>query len=336
MKISFIGAGRWAITLALGLWQKHYDILMLELIEERLQFINEKHIIPELPPNITISKEITICNEVERVLDNPDIIFFAVPAQVLRTVLINLATYHFNTKKPILVSAMKGLENNTYKRMSMVLKEFYPDLKIVVLAGPGIPYDMLLAKPTSLVVAAEDNESAQFIQEILASDQLRIYRQNDVAGVELGGALKNVLAIAGGICDGLNLGDNAKAAIITRGLSEMIRFGIAYNANPMTFTGLSGIGDLMVTAYSAHSRNRLFGEKIGQGFSVQEALQSFNGVVEGYTTTMAVQKMSNKMRLELPIIAEITEILYNNANLKQSIKRLMQRPLKKETFHDHD
>ncbi|MBS4015107.1 MAG: NAD(P)-dependent glycerol-3-phosphate dehydrogenase [Candidatus Latescibacteria bacterium] len=338
MKITFVGAGRWAMTLALILHQKKNTIAMWEYAPERIEHINRTRKMPELPDSIEVPSDLIVTDELEQVFDNIDMIFFAVPSQVLRNVLITISPFRFanitNGKLPLIVSAMKGLENNTNKRMTQILKEFYPHLKIVVLSGPGIPYEIAAGKPASLVVASNDTNAAKLVQDALSTDLLRVYLQSDVIGTEFGGALKNVIAIAAGICDGLQLGDNAKAALITRGLIEMSRIGIAFNANPMTFAGLSGIGDLMVTAYSQYSRNRLFGEKVGQGLSSDEALALFNGVVEGFATTMTAKKLGAKMRLELPIIEEIADILYNHTDLTKSVKKLMQRPLKKEMIHE--
>jgi glycerol-3-phosphate dehydrogenase (NAD(P)+) len=338
MKITFIGAGRWAMTLALVLYNKGNQIKMWEFSEERIENIKRNKTMPELPNAVAIPDDLIVTNDLESVFDNTEMIFFAVPSQSLRNVLIKISPFRFsnnaNGKIPLLVSAMKGLENNTNKRMSQILKEFYPNLKIVVLSGPGIPYEIADGKPASLTVASQDNNAARAVQENLSTDLLRVYWQTDIAGTELGGALKNVIAIAAGICDGLHLGDNAKAALITRGVAEMMRLGISFNANPMTFAGLAGVGDAMVTSYSQYSRNRLFGEKIGQGLETEAALALFNGVVEGVTTTISAYKLGLKMRLELPIIMEITDILYNHAEVTKSVKKLMQRPLKRETNYE--
>lgn len=338
MRIAFVGAGRWAMTLALVLHHKGNEISMWEYSESRIKQLQQTRKISELPDCVEIPEEIKVTNNLETVFDKTEMIFFAVPSQSLRNVLTKISPFRFahdaNTKSLVLVSTMKGLENNTHKRMSQIIKEFYPHLKVVVIAGPGIPFEIANGQPASLVAASNDNHGAKLIQEILSTDNLRVYAQADLVGTEIGGALKNVIAIAGGICDGLKLGDNAKAAIITRGLAEMTRFGIAFNANPMTFAGLSGVGDLTVTSYSQYSRNRIFGEKIGQGMQVEQAVASSNGVVEGIATTMTAKKMSTKMRLELPIINEIFDILFNYGNVHKSVKNLMLRPLKKEMNYE--
>lgn len=338
MTIAFVGAGRWAMTLALVLYRKGYQIRMWEYCEERINLINRTKKISELPDTISIPEQILITSDLEKVFDAAELIFFAVPSQVLRNVLIKITPFRFcknnNGKAPILISAMKGLENNTHKRMSQIIKEFYPHLRICVLAGPGIPYEIAEGKPASLVIASNDNNVAHYVQDVLSTENLRIYAQSDLVGTELGGALKNVIAIACGICDGLHLGDNAKAAVLTRGLTEITRIGIAFNANPMTFAGLAGIGDVTVTSYSQYSRNRQYGEKIGQDFGAKQAVLLFNGVIEGIATTITAKKIGNKLRLELPIINEIFEILFNEAEIKKSIKKLMSRPLKNEMIYE--
>jgi glycerol-3-phosphate dehydrogenase (NAD(P)+) len=346
MKVSFIGAGRWAMTLALVLNKKETveEIHMWEFSPERLENINNTRKIPDLPSTISIPNNIIVSSNLEQVLQSAEIIVFAVPSQSLRSVLTRISPFWFsNTQErknkitnqsAVLVSAIKGLENNTTKRMSEVIKEFFPDLKIVTLAGPGIPLEIVEEKPASLVVASHRADAASYIQELLSYKNLRIYTHNDIVGVELGGALKNVIAIAGGICDGLKLGDNAKAALLTRGLVEITRLGIALNANPMTFAGLSGIGDIIVTSYSPFSRNRRLGEMIAQGVNLEDTTKSLSGVAEGVATTISAKSIASKMRLELPIIEEIHTILYKNIEINKSIKRLMERPLKKEMNYE--
>jgi glycerol-3-phosphate dehydrogenase (NAD(P)+) len=345
MRISFLGAGRWAMTLALILHRKGNEVIMWENSTERLIKINDKRKIADLPDSILIPQDIIVTGDLEQVLQSPEIIFFAVPSQSLREVLIKISPFRFlkssrtsenklTDKNPILVSAIKGLENNTNKRISEILKEFYPGLNIVVLAGPGIPYEISEGKPASLVTASNSSDATSRIQELLSYENLRVYTHLDVVGVELGGALKNIIAIAAGICDGLKLGDNAKSALLTRGLAEITRIGIAMNANPMTFAGLSGIGDIIVTSYSQYSRNRRFGEKIAQGTEINKTLDSLGGVAEGVQTTISAKKLGAKMRIETPIVDEIFLILFQNHEITKSIKHLMQRPLKKEISYE--
>lgn len=337
MKIAFIGAGRWAIVLSLILHRKGNEIKMWEFSQERLQKILQTRKMPDLPDSVLIPENIEISDDLNKTLQLAEIVFFAIPSQTLRSVLTKITPFRFNAQpnklhnnSPILVSAIKGLENNTNKRMSEVIKEFFPNLRTVVLAGPGIPYEIAEGKPASLVTASHDTLAANNIQKLLSFENLRVYTHLDIVGIELGGALKNVLAIAAGICDGLKLGDNAKAALITRGLAEVTRLGIAMNANPMTFAGLSGIGDVIVTSYSPYSRNRLLGEQIAKGNNLEQTTKALTGIAEGVATTISAKGLGSKMRLELPIIEEMYAILFKNSEITRSIKQLMERPLKKE------
>ncbi len=341
MKITFIGAGRWAMTLALVLHRKGNEIRMWEFSSNRLEKILATRKISDLPDKIKIPENIIISSDLEKTLESAEVIFLAVPSQSLREVLIKISPFRFivdqniiSKRRPILVNAIKGLENNTNKRMSEIIKEIFPNSRIVVLAGPGIPFEIAAGKPASLVAASHDMIAAVEIQKILSFDNLRVYTHADVVGVELGGALKNVMAIAGGICDGLKLGDNAKAALLTRGLAEMIRLGIALNSNPLTFAGLSGMGDLIVTAYSPYSRNRICGESLGKGVDLEKTTKSLTGVAEGIATSISAKGLASKMRLELPIVDEIYSILYKNSDMTKSIKRLMERPLKMESNYE--
>ncbi len=337
MNISFIGAGRWAVTLALILNRKNHKVIMWEASAERYEKLTKQRTLSELPANITLPPDITITTNLEDALESPEIIVLAVPSQTLRSVLTRFFSVRIDNRV-VWVSAIKGIENKTYKRMSEIIKEFFSEAKIAVLTGPGIPYEIALGLPASLVVASNHQEVAIRIQQLFSYDNLRIYTQSDVVGAELGGAIKNVIAIAAGICDGLQLGENAKAALLTRGLAEMTRLGIVLNANPMTFAGLAGIGDLIVTSYSSLSRNRNFGEKLAQGVPLASLLSSLTGVAEGVATTTSVKNLSTKLHLELPVINEIFTILSQPSKdiplttiIKESIARLMSRPLKSES-----
>ncbi|MCS7258163.1 MAG: NAD(P)-dependent glycerol-3-phosphate dehydrogenase [candidate division WOR-3 bacterium] len=332
MRIAFIGAGRWAFTLAILLYRKKKEVILWEPREEIDIDEHKRKLLLDFPPDTEFPEDLNVTKNLEEVMAHSEIIFFAVPAQVLRNVLVKMSKFKttFYNNRSILVSAIKGLENTTNKRMSEILNEFFTGCKIVVLGGPGIPYEIVSNVPTALVVASNDLEAAEAIQNILSSDTIRIYTQNDVVGTELGGALKNIYAIAGGICDGLKLGANAKAAVLTRGLYEMIRLGVAFNANPMTFAGLAGVGDLIVTAYSEYSRNRRLGEKIGLGMKLEEIINQSIGVIEGLTTVLSVYRLANKLRIEVPIAEAMYEIIYKRAEIDRIVKKLMARPLKYE------
>lgn len=331
MSIGFIGAGRWGISLALILDRKGLAVKMWEYNSERARALNKTRRIPELPEKITIPKQITITNNLAEVVADAEILIFVVPSQTLREAVAVV----FDTKQDvstIFVSAVKGIDQKNLRRMSEVIREKFTKAKPVVLAGPGIPYDVIAGSPTSLVAASEDAKAGTLVQEVFSFENLRVYFHPDVIGVELGGAFKNVIAIAAGICDGLGLGINAKAALLTRGLAEISRLGIAMNANPLTFAGLSGMGDLIVTAFSTHSRNWQVGNGLAQGKKIAEIMAGLPGIAEGVETAKAALGLANKFHVELPLTEEINKILFENSKPEESLGRLFKRRLKFEIW----
>lgn len=331
MSIGFIGAGRWGISLALILNRKGLSIKMWEYDSERVKNLNRNRKIPELPEPTEIPDSILITDNLNEVVRDTEVLVFVVPAQSLRSAVA--AVYEAKPNNDtIFVSAVKGIEQKTLKRMTEVIREKFVSIQPVVLAGPGIPYDLVAGSPTSLVAAAEDKKASSLIQEIFSFENLRVYSHSDVVGVELGGALKNVIAIAAGICDGLGFGINAKAALLTRGLAEISRLGIALNANPLTFAGLSGMGDLIVTAFSPHSRNWQVGNQLAKGERLAPILNRLSGVAEGVTTTKSAIGLANKFRVEMPLTEEVNRILFEDSEPKESLARLLKRRLKSELW----
>ena len=229
----------------------------------------------------------------------------------------------------IIVNVSKGLEKGSLKRLSQVIGEELPNSLVVILSGPSHAEEVARGIPTSVVAASESLPAAQAVQNIMANRSFRIYTSNDVVGVELGGAIKNVIAIAAGICDGLKLGDNTKAALITRGLAEMSRLGVCMGAHEHTFSGLTGIGDLVVTCTSQHSRNNRFGFKVGSGVDVETALSEV-GTVEGYYAAEMAYKVALQSKIDMPIINEIYMVLYENKDVKTAVFDLMSRPGRSE------
>ena len=232
----------------------------------------------------------------------------------------------------ILVNVAKGIENGSLSTMSEVIKESsnLDSDQIVSLYGPSHAEEVIKGYPTTLVSASSDKSSAEYVQKIFSSDTLRVYTNNDIKGVELGGSLKNVIAIASGICDGIGFGDNSKAALMTRGIAEITRLGVAMGANSDTFSGLSGIGDLIVTCLSIYSRNRYVGEEIGKGKSLVSILDKMDMVAEGIKTTQSVYDLSKKYQVEMPISEGVYQILFNEKNPKEIVSELMTRDLKLE------
>ncbi len=328
-KIAFIGSGRWALSLALGFLKYGAQPALWEKDTSRLKELLKTRHHPDLPEGIILPDRLTISGDHESVLSHARLVIFATPSSALAQA-AHYCAPAFSAETRVVITVTKGIDPKTLKRMSVLLKEILPNLPMVVLAGPAIPYDFALGDPTSLVAASDDENAARIVRDALTAGNLRIYSSNDVVGVELGAALKNVIAVAAGIADGLRLGINTKAALLTRGLAEMTRLGLSMNANPLTFSGLSGIGDLIVTAFSNHSRNHSLGLLIGQGKTLDEAQTALNGVAEGATTVRSARLLASRHRIEMPITEEVYRILYENSAPQNSVKRLLGRTPKKE------
>ena len=301
---------------------------MWSLVKEEIESIKKHAENVKYLPKIKLNlNEINFTTN-EEIFKKADLIIFAVASKFLRNVAKKICK---NFKKDALIlNLSKGLEQNTFKRLSEVLFEETNSKKIVVLSGPSHAEEVAKFLPTTVVASCKNNELAKQVQKILNSLVFRVYVSDDIVGVEIGAALKNIIAIAVGICDGLNLGDNAKAALITRGLVEIKRFGVFMGANPKTFSGLSGLGDLVVTCTSLHSRNKKAGFLIGKGLKIKNALEEVNKTVEGYWATKAVYEFSKIKKIDMPITEQLYKILYENFNVENAIKNLMQRNVKHE------
>ncbi len=328
-RIAFIGAGRWALSLALGFLKQGARPALWETDSAKLEKLLETRGHPDLPDGTVIPDQITVSGNLESVLAQARLVIFATPSDVLADAAGCCAPVLSKATEAVL-TATKGIGPVTLKRMSVLLKELLPGWPVVVLAGPAIPYDFALGDPTSLVAASEAETAARMVRDSLTAGNLRGYSSNDVGGVELGAALKNVIALAAGIADGLGLGLNAKSALLVRGLAEITRLGIAMNANPLTFSGLSGMGDLIVTAFSNHSRNHCLGMLIGKGKTLTQAQADLNGVVEGVTTARSARSLASRHRIEMPITEEVCRILFQGSSPQGSLKRLLGRTPKKE------
>ncbi len=329
MKIGVLGGGSWGTTLAILLHEKGFYVKVWEFSREQVESIKARRENIRFLPGIFISNEIEFTTSLEDVVKEAEVIVIVLPSQVVRDVVKQLVSII----KPgvVIVSAVKGLEIVTMKRISEVITEYLPQgARIGVISGPSHAEEVSRKIPTAIVSAAEDEKVAKFIQELFLNPNLRVYTNTDLIGVELGGALKNIVAIAAGISDGLGLGDNTKAALITRGLVEIIRVGKISGAKESTFLGLSGLGDLVVTCTSKHSRNRHLGEMLGKGISLEDALSSMVMVAEGVPTTKAAKELANKVNIELPITNEVYNILFERKNPKEAVTDLMLRSAKKE------
>lgn len=325
LKVTVLGSGGWGMALALSAYSNGCQVTLWSPFKEEVALLTEKRTNERLLKDVFLPEDIDITDDLSCV-EGSTITIIATPSTAVRSVAEKLKD---QKDFGIVVNVSKGLEKGSLKRLSEVLFEELPDSPIVVLSGPSHAEEVARNIPTSLVAASKSLPAAQAVQNIMGSETLRIYTSNDLVGVELGGALKNVIAIAAGICDGLLLGDNTKAALITRGLAEMARLGVCMGAKEYTFSGLAGIGDLVVTCTSQHSRNNRFGYKVGSGTDIETALKEV-GTVEGYYAANMANGLAEKYNIEMPIIFECYEILYKNKDVKLAVGNLMNRPSRSE------
>ncbi len=333
MNIAVIGTGSWGTALALLLHENGHTVKCWTLEEEQVQKIKETGENGDFLPGVKIPESLFISTNMESIVAGAEIIVSAVPSQVTRTVVKNIVSV-LNNADPIWVTVSKGIENDTYLRISQVIEEagkVNPE-KIVALSGPSHAEEVGRKIPTAIVSASKNIETAKIVQDVFINKYLRVYANDDVIGVELGGALKNIIALAAGICDGAGFGDNTKAALITRGLVEINRLGLDMGAKSDTFAGLSGMGDLIVTCMSKHSRNRHVGEQIGKGRSLKEVLDEMVMVAEGVKTTLSAYELSQDHNVVMPITEQIYQILFNNKSPQQGMIDLMTRASKVEDW----
>jgi glycerol-3-phosphate dehydrogenase (NAD(P)+) len=328
MKFSVIGAGGWGTTLAIILNEKGHNVILYEYFSDYCKVLNEKRENIKFLKGIKIPENIKIINDLKAAIENSEYILLATPSHVLRKFLKKIKK--FNYKQKVFISVVKGIEQKTLMTMSEIIKQELGNVKIVVLSGPSLAQEVARKIPTTVVAASEDLKFAEKVQQMLSTNYFRIYTNNDVKGVELGGSLKNVIAIAAGILDGIKTGDNTKAALITRGLAEIKRLGVKMGAHNDTFYGLSGLGDLVVTCEGKLSRNRTVGEQLGKGKKLKEILKNMEMVAEGVKTAYSAYKLSKKYDIEMPITKEVYEVIYKNKSPLKSIADLMSRTLKSE------
>ncbi|MEO0077545.1 MAG: NAD(P)H-dependent glycerol-3-phosphate dehydrogenase [candidate division WOR-3 bacterium] len=329
-RCAFIGAGRWALALALRLHQRGIAVALYDNSGPAVDRLLQDRSHPDLPSACRIPDGILVSVDPSPVLAGADMVVFAVPSAALAQAAAALRS--LLPKASTIVSVTKGIDPASLERLSVVLSRTLGRRDVVVLAGPGIPYDFAAGDPTSLVAASEDETAATLVRDSLTGSNLRVYSLTDVAGVELAAAFKNVIAIAAGVCDGLGLGINAKAALLTRGLAEVTRLGLAMNCNPLTFSGLSGMGDIIVTAFSEHSRNHNLGLLIGRGSTFESAQASLAGVAEGATTCHSGRRLAARLSVEMPITEEVYRMLFDNFPPEESVDRLLRRRPKSEVW----
>ena len=320
-KISIIGAGSWGTTLAVLLGEKGFDVKLWARREELSNEIESKRENKQYLPGIKIPSNVIAEHSLKNVINGSHIIISVVPSEFLRKIVREIKPYYNNQ---IIVSTTKGIEHNTCKRMSQVIEDEIGKAKIAVLSGPNHAEEVSIKMPTASVVASKDKKTSKIVAEALATPYFKLYQLNDVIGVEICGALKNISAIATGVCDGFGFGDNARASIITLGLMEMNNFGRHFGAKRGTVYGLAGVGDLIATCISKHSRNRFLGEQLAKGKKMEEIKKQMRGMIaEGIPTTKAVYEYSKNHDIEMPLTHQAYEVLFENKNLKQAIKDLL-------------
>ena len=322
-KISVMGTGSWGTALAILLHNNGHQVMLWSAHPEKAASLNENREDPKKLPGIKIPEEIAITGDEKKALDSPDIVVFASPSAYMRAISKRLSP--LIRQGQIIVNVAKGVEENTLMPVCDVIKEEIPQADVCVLSGPSHAEEVSRGLPTTCVVSARKKETAEYLQGLFMSPVFRVYTTPDMLGVELGGALKNVIALAAGTADGLGYGDNTKAALITRGIAEMARLGAKMGAKLETFAGLSGIGDLIVTCASVHSRNRRAGYLMGKGYTMQQAMDEVQMVVEGVYSAKAAKALAEKYNVEMPIIMEVNKLLFENKPASEAVKDLMQR-----------
>lgn len=328
-KVSVLGAGSWGTALSLLLCKNGHEVTLWSALEDEVRMLCEKREHESKLPGVRLPEDMKITADLEDSLQDPDVAVLAVPSPFTRSTAHRMAS--FVKKGQIIVNVAKGVEEHTLMTLSEIISEEIPQADVCVLSGPSHAEEVGKGLPTTCVVSAEKRETAEYLQGIFMSPVFRVYTTPDILGVELGGALKNVIALAAGTADGLGYGDNTKAALITRGIAEISRLGTKMGARAETFYGLSGIGDLVVTCASVHSRNRKAGYLMGKGYTMQEAMDEVKMVAEGVYSARAAKSLAEKYQVEMPIIEEVNKVLFEDKPAADAVRDLMLRDKKVET-----
>lgn len=328
--ITVLGDGAWGTTLASVAAKNGYAAILWSNFPDYLDELNETRENRIYMPGVKISKEIVFEKDIKKAIELGDIIIFAIPSKFFRDVAKRIKKSGISLRGKVFVNVSKGIEQKSLKRMSEILKEELGNVKVAVLSGPTIAIEVARELPALIVAASRDKKIAQELQKIFSNDYFRVYTSSDVVGVEMGGPLKNIIAVVAGISDGLGFGSNSKAAILSRGIVEIQRLGQAMGAKRKTFAGLAGLGDLSTTCISPESRNRTFGERIGKGEKMENIVKTTSAIIEGATTAEAIYELSKKYRVEMPITEQVYNILYKGKHPKQAMVDLMTRERKAE------
>jgi len=333
-KIAVIGAGSWGTALSLVLADNDQEVMLYGREQTNVDRINEHHENAQFLPGVMLPQSLKATTDLKVAVEGATHILIVTPSSAIRSVSRQLND--LLTEPVVLIHASKGIEPKTHLRLSELIEEEVDPAKrkaVCVLTGPSHAEEVALRKPTTVTIASDDLEEAGRVQELFTNENFRVYLNADIIGAELGGALKNIIALAAGMTDGLGYGDNAKAALITRGMVEIARLGTMLGANPMTFTGLTGMGDLIVTCTSVHSRNWRAGNAIGRGEKLETVLENMGMVVEGVRATQAAYDLAETKQCELPITSALYHVLFDGHIPEEEVKKLMQRPQKNEIEH---
>lgn len=326
-KFTILGMGGFGLALAVMLNNFGHEVTVWSAFKQEIDDIIRDGENKQKLPGVKVSSEIVLTDDISSVAD-AEIVIFGIPTRKVREVAKKAAPYF--KPETVVVNTGKGLEDGTLKRMSEVLGEEIPNNPIVVLSGPSHAEEVALGMPTTVVASSAEKKYADYIQSVMSNNTFRIYINDDIIGCELGGSLKNVIALCAGICDGMGFGDNTKAALMTRGITEIARLGVALGGKSETFAGLTGIGDLIVTCTSMHSRNRRAGMLIGQGVTPEEAIDRV-GTVEGYLCTKSAYALARKMGVDMPITEQCNSVLFKGTSAKIAVSNLMGRPKRHES-----
>ena len=327
-QIAVIGAGSWGTALSLLLSNNGHQVTVWSIMEDEIKMLQECHEHKDKLPGIKLPESIVFTTDLKEAIQGKDLLVLAVPSPFTRSTSKSMKPYV--AEGQIIVNVAKGIEENTMMTLTDIIKEEIPQAVVAVLSGPSHAEEVGRGLPTTCVVGAEEESVAKDIQAIFMNPVFRVYTSDDVLGIELGGALKNVIALAAGVADGLGYGDNIKAALITRGINEISRLGVAMGGRKETFGGLTGIGDLIVTCASMHSRNRRAGILIGKGYTMEEAMAEVKMVVEGVYSAKAALQLAEKYHIEMPIIEQVYAVLFEGASAKDAVDILMNREGKSE------
>lgn len=322
-KVSFLGAGSWGTALAIMLAKNGHSVTLWSAVDTEVKMLSEYREHKDRLPGVRLPETVIVTNNLEEACKGYDLIVFSVASPYVRDTARKAAA--FLPEGQLVVNVAKGIEDGTFKTLRDIICEEIPGADVSVLSGPSHAEEVSIDMPTTVVVGSENEKSAAIIQEIFMNDTFRVYISPDITGIELGGSIKNVIALAAGVCDGLGFGDNTKAALITRGIAEITRLGVAMGGNVETFGGLSGIGDLIVTCTSNHSRNHNAGYLIGKGRTMEEAMDEVNQVVEGVYSAKAAYGLAKKYNVSMPIVEQVNKVLFDNVPATEAIKNLLSR-----------